>query len=95
MSQGLAFWILSGKFGLLRPEQPLAWYDHLLLPDEVAAMAPQVATALTDAGITDLEFHTADPILVPAIGPYYEVARQACALAGATFEAVLLPGNPA
>lgn len=94
VSQGLAFRILSGEFGLLPPEAPIPRYDHLLLPDEVAALMPTVAARLTADQITCLTYHTADPVQVPAIVPYYEVARQACALAGTTFEIVLLAGNP-
>lgn len=44
--EGASFLILSGKFGLLGPEDPIPWYDHLLSPSEVPAMVNRIADEL-------------------------------------------------
>ncbi len=92
--QGAAFFILSGRFGLIAPERPIPWYDHLLRPDEVRDLVPGVAAVLAAAGVTAVSFHTADSAVAPAVAPYGEVIRQACLLSGLELEIVILPGDP-
>jgi len=66
------FRILSGKFGLLHPHEPIPWYDHILTPNEVAAMAKNIAPDLT--GYTEITFfhHQGD-----YIAPYLATVKQA------------------
>lgn len=45
-SQGGSFFILSGEFGLIAPQDPIPWYDHMLLPEEVDSMADRIADQL-------------------------------------------------
>jgi dipeptidyl aminopeptidase/acylaminoacyl peptidase len=52
------FRILSGEFGLLNTEDPIPWYDHLLKPEEVSALAGRVAVQLQEQGLTDLIFYS-------------------------------------
>ena len=92
--RGAAFFILSGEYGLLRPDDPIPWYDHLLRSDEVKDLVPKVAVTLVKEGIESVEYHTASPDLVPAIVAYFDVLRQACVLSGISLEIVLLVGNP-
>lgn len=91
---GAPLHILSGAFGLLAAEAPIPWYDHLLAPGEVAAMAARVAATLREAGITAVEYRTATAAVAPDIVPYLEVMRAACAEAGATLVVVELEGDP-
>ena len=88
------FRILSGKFGLLRPEQAIPSYDHLLLPEEVARLVPQVAAALTDLPAAAVEYHTADPARYAEVAPYRELMEEACRREKIRLEIVLLEGNP-
>lgn len=92
--EGRMFRILSGHYGLVAPDAPLDWYDHLLQPDEVSAMVPAVAAALTRIAVSRVIYHSANPAQVPAIRPYLEVMQQACNQAGVTLEIIFLPGDP-
>lgn len=91
---GAPLHILSGEFGLLAAQSPIPWYDHLLEPGEVAAMAGRVAARLREMRVTSVEYHTAAPAVAPDIVPYLEVMRAACADAGATLAVVELEGDP-
>jgi len=85
--------ILSGKFGLLRPGDPIPWYDHLLLPDEIEVMTQIVAGQIKAYGITELEYHTAPLNMAPMVKPYYDTIRMACVKGGARMMAVELDGD--
>jgi hypothetical protein len=85
--------ILSGEYGLLAPEDPIPWYDHLLMPEEVEELVPQVISQLRSRSITALDFHTADPLHTPAVRPYVAVITQACAAAGVALRLVLLSSD--
>ena len=37
---GIPLLILSGRYGLLSPDEQIPWYDHLLLEDEVMTLVP-------------------------------------------------------
>ena len=87
--------ILSGEYGLLAPDDLIPWYDHLLMPEEVDGLVPQVTSQLRSRSITALDFHTADPLHTPAIRPYVAVITQACATAGVVLRLVLLSGEQA
>jgi hypothetical protein len=87
--------ILSGEYGLLAPEDPIPWYDHLLLPEEVDGLVPQVTSQLRSRSITALDFHTADPLHTPEVRPYVAVITQACASARVALRLVLLSSDPA
>ena len=93
-AEGALFRILSGEFGLLAPEQPVPWYDHLLRPNEVAALARQVAVALVDLKAEMVEYHTADPSVYPEVVSYWDVMAAACRLVKIPQEVILLAGNP-
>lgn len=71
-TQNADFLILSGKFGLLRPLDPIPWYDHMLTPDEVSAMAQKIAPQLSR--YTEITFfhHQGD-----YIAPYLAAVKQA------------------
>ena len=87
--------ILSGEYGLLAPEDPIPWYNHLLQPEEVEGAVPRVADQLRERAVRAIEFHTADPAHTPEIGPYVALIRGACARVGIPCRLVILPGRPA
>ena len=75
------FCILSGEFGLVDWDQPLPWYDHLLLAEEVGQLAQQVAEQISQKGITRVDYYTissqADPRVVPYLNTMEEARRLA------------------
>ena len=93
--RGEAFYILSGEYGLLRPDELIPWYDHLLLAGEVAGLVPEVASGLEKEGVSELVYYTADASAVAAVAPYLEVVQQACSRAGVEISIELLSGDPA
>lgn len=95
LADGTPLRILSGEFGLIGPESPLPWYDHLLRPEEAAALSRRVAATLRASGVTAVAYHTADPTAAPAVRPYHDVIEAACRDADVSLEIVMLPGDPA
>ncbi len=75
---GLGFYILSGEFGLLPPQQPIPFYDHLLRPEEVPAMVERVAKQFREFGVTGLVYFTRPLTSSRELLPYYEVIKSAC-----------------
>ena len=55
---GADFRIFSGKFGLLRPSDPIPWYDHLLQLEEVSEMAALAARQIQEQGLRKLVVYT-------------------------------------
>ncbi len=55
---GADFRIFSGKFGLLRPSDPIPCYDHILQPGEVSEMAARVTKQLREQGLRKLVVYT-------------------------------------
>jgi hypothetical protein len=92
-AQGTPLFILSGEYGLLGAEEPIPWYDHLLQPVEVAALAVGVATRLRELAVDAVEYHTAPLATTPAVRPYFEAISAACAAAGASLNIEILPGD--
>lgn len=93
--EGAPLFILSGRFGLVAADEPIPWYDHLLVADEAPAMAARVAAQLRGLGIEAVVWHTASPAVAPAVQPYLDVMSSACREAGAELAVRLLDGDPA
>lgn len=53
---GIPFYILSGLFGLIPSDEPIPYYDHLLLPDEMNAMAIKVMEGIKKNKINKVIF---------------------------------------
>ena len=84
------FGILSGSFGLMAPEDPLPWYDHLMTDVEVDAMTKRVAKTLTQWDITAVHWFSAPASMDPDVEPYAAVMRAACLLQQIPFTRVNL-----
>ena len=78
---GMAFFILSGEFGLLSPLQSIPWYDHLLKPDEVLALTDRVEAQIRRAEIARLVYFTQSLAAAPDVIPYHDVMVGACSRA--------------
>lgn len=86
----LPFFILSGRFGLVRPEECIPDYDHLLKPDEVPALATRLVEQMDRYGLGGLVYFTE-----PLVGnvrrvPYHAALSAACFVSSRPFLAVEL-----
>ena len=70
--------ILSGRFGLLRPNTAIPYYDHLLQQEEVNELAERVAMQLRELGVQRVIFveHQLRAL------QYREAMARACRMAG-------------
>ena len=50
----VAFFVLSGKYGLLAPSHKIPWYDQILERDQVEIMTKKVHHQLIAYGITEV-----------------------------------------
>jgi predicted metallo-beta-lactamase superfamily hydrolase len=50
------FLILSGSYGLLAQDDPIPYYEHLLMPLEVNEHAKKVAKQLTERKVVEIHF---------------------------------------
>lgn len=76
------FCILSGEFGLLESDQPIPWYDHLLIPEEVPALVEKVAAQLVEKKIAQVDYYTRSLEVDPNSAPYTNTLEAACTKAG-------------
>lgn len=83
LTAGCGFFILSGEFGLLDPNSPIPYYDHLLLADEVEKQAFRVAEQIKQHGITQLLFFTLPVAKDEKLASYHACLRLACHVASA------------
>jgi len=73
------FFVLSGVHGFI-PGRSMIWnYDHLLQPNEVAALAHKIGQQLKYYGIKTLHFYTKDK---PNWQPYLAALKQGAEVAG-------------
>jgi hypothetical protein len=70
--------ILSGKYGLVKPDLKIPWYDQALLIDAVEALAQKTVQQLRARGATSLRFY-ALPRNTCGWQSYYGVIEKACA----------------
>lgn len=81
---GLPFFIFSGKYGLLAPQDPIPYYDLLLKADQVPSMAAVLGEQLRRRDLQALRFH-GWPEDTPGWAAYHEALRQGCSLAGVAY----------
>lgn len=81
----IGFFILSGEFGLIPPDQPIPWYDHLLTAPEVPALVARLAGQIDQYGITRLVYFTRPVTQEPAVAPYHDALTAACRRVGLPF----------
>ncbi len=89
------FFIFSGKFGLLKPEEKIPFYDHLMVDGEVEAMVAKVASQLKEimkvTGIKSLVFFSHSLDNDPQLGPYQRCIQEAGVIAQCLVLIVELP----
>ena len=87
--RGERFYVLSGAYGLLAPEDEIPWYDHRLLAHEVDALAARMAAQL--AGVSTLTYFTAPLATDETLVPYHDAIAAACRHADVRLVTVELP----
>lgn len=88
-SQGVGFYILSGEFGLLKPSDPIPYYDHLLTVAEIDQLAGEVGRQLVNEHLSKVTFF-ASATRSSQVGPYEETIKRACADTGMDVRVVTL-----
>lgn len=81
LAVGCGFFILSGEYGLLEPNELIPYYDHLLSTEEVEAQAFKLAEQIKQHGISHIIFFTLPLSKDEKLAPYHAALRLACALA--------------
>jgi len=87
---GVGFYILSGKFGLIPPAQPIPWYDHLLKAEEVSQLVGIVAGQIKQYGIAGLAYFTQPLAQEPNVVPYHDTLAAACSRGTVAFHVIEL-----
>lgn len=77
-SAGTAFFILSGEYGLLKPTDPIPYYDHLLIGEEVETHSVTVAEQIKQHDITQIIFFTLPVTVDEKLAAYHACLRLAC-----------------
>jgi hypothetical protein len=77
--------ILSGKFGLLKPQDKIPFYDHPLTAKEIPSLKERVKQQLREQGIDAVVFFSKTQE-TPEWKPYVDVMTQACAELGIVLE---------
>jgi hypothetical protein len=80
---GCGFYILSGEYGLLAPDGPIPYYDHLLVDDGIEMHAFKLAEQIQRYGITQIVFFTLPVSWDEKLAPYHATLRLACAITSA------------
>lgn len=84
---GADFRILSGVFGILKAEDPLPYYDHLLAENEIAAMVDMVTPSLS---VYDEVIFAS--VIGDFVAPYRAVLEQATRQVGIRLVEIALQG---
>ncbi|MEO6724668.1 MAG: hypothetical protein ABIP14_05150 [Blastocatellia bacterium] len=78
---GCGFYILSGEYGLLSPDEPIPYYDHLLVADEIEAQAFKLTEQIKQYDIIQIVFFTLPVSRDEKLAPYHAALRLACTMA--------------
>ena len=76
--EGIEFRILSGKFGLLKLNEKVRWYDYLLKEDGVNELKEKIKHQIRSQGIDDITFFAENREEHPNWIPYYNSIIRAC-----------------
>ena len=75
---GLDFYILSGEYGLVTPDEPIPWYDHLLLTEEVGELVERMAAQIRQHYIEGIVYFTNSISDDSSLIPYRDAIVAAC-----------------
>lgn len=75
---GLRFYILSGMFGLIPPQELIPFYDHLLKPEEVPGLAELIIRQIHEYEVSGLVYFTKPLSSNRNLIPYRDALVIAC-----------------
>lgn len=78
LADNCSFSILSGKYGLIPPDFPLPWYDHLLVAEEVNRMVTLVIDQLSKIRPGEIRFFSNPTEYDSNLFAYLTVMEQSC-----------------
>ena len=84
--QGEAFFIVSGKHGLIKADEEIAYYDYLLTSDALEEHIQLLAQKLSTLGIQRVTFFARPVRIDPNISPYLKSIKGACRLSQVSLE---------
>ena len=88
---GEAFFILSGKHGLLNAQEKIAYYDYLLTNDALEEHIQLLSRQLSKLGIQEVTFF-ARPISVdPNVLPYIQCFKKSCQMTSCRLDLTTYP----
>ncbi|MGB1204309.1 MAG: DUF6884 domain-containing protein [Chitinophagales bacterium] len=87
----IAFRILSGKYGLLRPETKIEWYDKRLKMEDMPQIVPIIAEHLSETKIDEVVFFAKELNDFPDWKPYYKAIEKACSLKNILLNIRIIP----
>ena len=76
--QGEALFILSGKHGLIKAEEEIAYYDYLLTNDALEEHVQLLSRQLSSLGIRQVTFFARPVSVDPNVLPYVKCIKEAC-----------------
>ncbi len=86
--QGEAFFIVSGKHGLIKAEEEIAYYDYLLTNDALEEHIQLLSQQMSTLGIQRVMFFTRPVRIDPNISPYLKSVEEACRLSQVSLDIV-------
>ena len=91
LKHGEDFFILSGKHGLIKAQEEIAYYDYLLTSDALKDHIQLLSQQLSSRGIRQVTFF-ARPISVdPNVLPYVECIKKACQMTSCSLDLIIYP----
>ena len=85
---GEGFFILSGKYGLIKAEEEIAYYDYLLTSDALNEHLQLLSQQLSTLGIQHVTFFARPIRIDPNISPYLKSIEEACRLSQVSLEII-------
>jgi len=75
---GINFRILSGKFGLLKIDDKIPWYDNELSEDSFRKLKELVKSQIVKEKISNITFFMRDLRKNPEWKPYFSLIKEVC-----------------
>ena len=85
---GEAFFIVSGKHGLIKAEEEIGYYDYLLTSDALNEHVQLLAQQLSKLGIQHVTLFARPISIDPNISPYLKSIKEACRLSQVSLEII-------
>jgi len=89
--EGTTFAILSGKFALLLPEEPIPYYDKLLVEADIPEVSRNIVPFLKKHNVGKIILFVPDPQSDPKVTPYIESMNRAAQDANISLRILCVP----